>query len=412
MAKNPEAFQTVFDTYFPVGIIGEGGAGRVFHVRNSSGSDLALKCLHPDLATTEKRKRFKNEIDFCAKNQHQNLIRVLDWGIVEWDGKITPFYVMPRYAGTLRGQLEKKIPSANVLGVFGQILDGVEAAHLLGVTHRDLKPENILHDPEKNLFVVADLGIAHFEEEILATLVKTKKGEKLLNIGYSAPEQRTKGASVDKRADIYALGQMLNEMFTGSIPQGAGHATIAQAAPEFSNLDALVEKMRQQNPAARFQSVAELKKELIGRKNEFIALQQLDSKKKEVVRATEPGIIEPVEIVDANWDLGRLTLVLNRSPSQDWVQYFWNPRGSSSWRSGLAPNTYNFRGNTVSISADERDAQIAIDQFRRWSPLATATEQAELVRVAQENERAERTRLKQQIAAAEAKARVNSTLKF
>src|SRR3990172_5331647 len=103
MATNPETFETVFDTYGFVSVIGEGGAGRVFEVRNSAGLTLALKCLRPELASSEKRKRFKNEIDFCAKNRHPNLIHVVDWGVVEWNGKKTPFYVMPRYLSTLRG---------------------------------------------------------------------------------------------------------------------------------------------------------------------------------------------------------------------------------------------------------------------------------------------------------------------
>lgn len=185
MAKNPEKFETAFDNYIVTRVIGEGGAGRVFEVKNSSSIILALKCLYPELVNSEKRRRFKNEIDFCSKNKHQNLIQVLDYGVAEWGGKNTPFYVMPNYADTLRGAMERKIAPDIVLHVFVQILDGVEAAHLLGVTHRDLKPENILHHPEQNLFVVADLGIAHFEEELLATVVKTKKGDKLLNIAYS-----------------------------------------------------------------------------------------------------------------------------------------------------------------------------------------------------------------------------------
>ena len=412
MAKNPEKFETAFDNYVVISVIGEGGAGRVFEVKDSSGITLALKCLRPELVSSEKRRRFKNEIDFCSKNKYPNLIHVLDYGVAEWEGKKTPFYVMPRYAGTLRGLMEKKVPPDMVLHVFGQILDGVEAAHLLGVTHRDLKPENILYDPEQKLFVVADLGIAHFEEEILATVVETKKGEKLLNIGYSAPEQRAKGSPVDKRADIYALGQIFNEMFTGSVPEGAGHPTIASVAPEFTYLDSLVEKMRQQNPAARPQSIEDVKKELIGRKNEFIALQGLDAKKKEVVRAVVPGEVEPVTITDYLWERGKLTLTLNRSPENGWVQRFWRPTDSISYISSLPPTAYQFQGNMVVIDVEDRYAQNAIDQFKNWSPGATRAFQTEVTGAAQQAEHKQRKQLEQEIAEAEAKARVNSTLKI
>src|SRR6266571_1962980 len=318
MAKNPEKFESAFHTYVVIGVIGEGGAGRVFEVKNVAGQIFALKCLSPSLVTTEKQKRFKNEMDFCSKNEHANLIWVIDSGPVEWEGIKTSFYVMPKYAGTLRSLMEKKIPPDDVLRMFNQVLDGVEAAHLLGVTHRDLKPENILYDPEKRLLVVADFGIAHFEEEIIATAVETKKADKLLNIRYSAPEQRTNG---------------------------------------------VVEKMRQQNPAARPASIADVKKELIGRKNEFVALQELDAKKRVVVRSAAPNEVAPVNPVEAHWDGGVLTISLNRPPEQGWIQRFWQPRDSISYLTSLAPTAYHFQGSIVRVQVEERHVQTAIDQF-------------------------------------------------
>lgn len=219
MAKAPQAFETLSDTYSVTGVIGEGGSGRVFAVTDSAGEVYALKCLFPDLSTTQKRKRFKNEVDFCSKQWHQNVIQIKDSGLVEWENVKVPFYVMPYLPGTLRKLLEQRIAPTRTLPLFSQILDGVEAAHLLGVIHRDLKPENILYDPSRDRLVVADFGIAHFEEELLATAVATKAGERLANLSYSAPEQRTRGAKVDQRADIYALGLILNEMFTGGRPR-------------------------------------------------------------------------------------------------------------------------------------------------------------------------------------------------
>ena len=108
MAKALSIFETAFDTYSYVRVIGEGGAGRVFEVRTTSNQSLALKCLRPEVASTDKRKRFKNEIDFCSKNRHPNIVQVLDCGIVQWEGKTTLFYVMPKYPETLRDRISKK----------------------------------------------------------------------------------------------------------------------------------------------------------------------------------------------------------------------------------------------------------------------------------------------------------------
>src|SRR6266567_21389 len=411
MAKNPTKFESAFHTYTVVGVIGEGGAGRVFEAKNAAGNTFAIKCLTPSLITTEKQKRFKNEIDFCSRNEHANIIRVIDSGPVEWEGIKTSFYVMPKYAGTLRGLMEKKIPPDDVLRMFNQVLQGVEAAHLLGVIHRDLKPENVLYDPEKRLLVVGDFGIAHFEEEIIATAVETKKADKLANIGYSAPEQRAKGAPVDRRADIYALAQILNEMFTGAIPEGAGHATIAAVAPAYAYLDGLVERMRQQNPAARPASIEEVKKELIGRKNEFVALQELDAQKRVVIPSAVPNEVAPVNPVEALWDRGVLTISLDRAPEHGWIQKFWQPRDSISYLMSLPPIVYQFQGNTVHVQVEERYAQTAIDQFKTWTAHATRAYQEEVNQAAATRERERRRALEQEVAAAEAKARVNRNLK-
>lgn len=412
MAKNPGIFETTFDTYGVIGVIGEGGGGRVFQVKGSSSGPFALKCLRPELANSEKRRRFKNEIIFCATKRHPNVIHVLDWGVVGWNGVQTPFYVMHQYSETLRGHIEKKMEPSKALPAFSQLLDGVEAIHLSGARHRDLKPENILYDDKRNLYVVADLGIAHFEEDIIATAVETKKGDKLLNLAYSAPEQRTRGAAVDSRADIYALGQMLNEMFTGSIPEGAGHKTISAVAPEYAYLDELVEKMRQQDPSARPQTIEEIKKILIGRRNEFVALQELDAKKMEVVRTAAPQAVEPVHIIDGDWNRGQLVLVLNRSPEPRWVQQFNDPKYNVSYLMDLPPHAYGFQGDRVNIAVEENYAQTAIDQFKLWSPRASEMLAGDLKGQAEAAERANRLKLQEEVAAADANARVAQKLKY
>jgi len=186
----PKSFDTALETYEVIGApLGEGGAGRVYPVKNKSNERFALKCLSPERITTERLKRFKNEIAFCSEYEHRNIIQVLDSGPSIIKGVKCPFYVMTEFPMTLRKLLDKGISHEKALLLFSQILDGIDAAHKLKVFHRDLKPENILYDPTKDLVVIADFGIAHFEEDIIATLVETKSTAKMANLGYSAPEQ-------------------------------------------------------------------------------------------------------------------------------------------------------------------------------------------------------------------------------
>jgi serine/threonine protein kinase len=113
----------------------------------------------------------------------------------------------------------------------------VEAAHLKGAVHRDLKPENILFDRRSNTPAVADFGVASFTDDIVATLVETSPAQRLANFMYAAPEQRTPGREVGPTADVYALGLMLNEMFTSNVPHGTEYRLIADVSAEFGYLD-------------------------------------------------------------------------------------------------------------------------------------------------------------------------------
>lgn len=408
----PTSFDTAFDTYAVLGApLGEGGAGRVFSVKNDSNERFALKCLSPERITTERRKRFKNEIAFSSKYEHRNIIQVLDSGLSIIKGVKCPFYVMPEFPMTLRKLLDQGISCEKVFPLFSQILDGIDAAHKLKAFHRDLKPENILYDSTKNLIVIADFGIAHFEEDIIATLVETKITAKMANLGYSAPEQRIKGAKVDHRADIFALGLILNEMFTGVVPHGTGYKVIASAAPEFAYLDPLVEWMIQNGPEARPDSIDTIKRELIARGNAFVALQRVDAITKEVVPEFEAGKVDPLKIVSADWENGRLILELNRMPENGWMQRFKQPNGNWSSIMGSGPENFQFNGTKAIVGASEQSAQQIIDYAKGYVEMANRSYQRDLDMKAKQEEHAYREKLRQAQATAEARARVVSKLK-
>jgi serine/threonine protein kinase len=160
--KKPISLETAFGIYVVDELLGEGGAGRVYGGVGIDETPIALKVLAQERATTDKRRRFKNEIGFLVRNKHPNIVAVIDHGIAHSGEIAGPFYVMQRYHSNLRYIMHDGISPTNVLVLFGQILDGVEAAHLLGVVHRDLKPENILYGKAVNNLAIADFGTARF----------------------------------------------------------------------------------------------------------------------------------------------------------------------------------------------------------------------------------------------------------
>lgn len=413
-SKRKMLFQTTFTTYTEADIIGEGGSGRIFKVVDDSGDSWALKLLDFRKATKKKSKRFKNEVLFCLKNKHPNIVTVVDHGISVQEMRSSPFYVMPLYHGSMRKLLKSGISTDRVLKFFANILDGVEAAHLQKVVHRDLKPENILYDNENDLLLVADFGIAHFEEDELFTAVETKDSARLANFQYAAPEQRNRGLEVDHRADIYALGLILNEMFTGQVPHGTGYRTISQASPEYAYLDHLVTQMLRQSPEERFASIEEVKQQLIGRKNEFVSRQRLSELKETVVPVTEiddPLIADPPRLVKFDWDNGTLTLFLSRQVNSEWVWALQN-MGAYGSLFGKGPDNFSVSGDQAVIRARENDVQQIIDFFKNWLPKANQVYKNKVLGERKHEEETKRQQLASEIKQEEARQRILKNVKI
>ncbi len=401
-------FETISETYSSQGVEGEGGTATVYRVVDSAKKPWALKRLNPEHVSTIRTRRFLNELNFCRDCPHPNVVQVSDSGYVIQGKTKCPFYVMPLYSSTLRKILQVGVPTEKALRYFADILNGVETAHLRGVWHRDLKPENILHDPEADRLLVADFGIAHFTSEEMHTTVLTKPDERLANFRYAAPEQRIPDHTVDQRADIYALGLILNEIFTGHIPQGTRYRQISDVAPAFAYLDELVEQMVRQRPEERPQYLSRIKEELIARGHEFIQLQRLEALKKRVVpesELTDSLISDPIRAVEKeDYRGGMLTMRLNRAVNQKWENCF--RLRATAFTVNVSSAMMSFRGDRVFIRVTDHFVPQGVELFKQYCAAANEEYAAQIKREHHLEIERRRAELRRQVAEDEARRKV------
>jgi serine/threonine protein kinase len=403
--KTPKVYETAFETYTVVRQVGSGGAGTVFLVTSSDGQNLALKLLDHSRTTHQKLKRFQNEIQFCQRPGSDHIVHVLDYGRAN-DGSL--FYVMPYYSNTLRDLIKKPLRQNESLPLYGQILDSVEAAHLLGVHHRDIKPENLLYDADTNQIVLADFGIARFQEEQLLTTVDTGPHERLANFAYAAPEQRIPGQIVDHRADIYALGLILNELFTGQILQGTRYQQISDVAADLAYLDGLVEEMVRQQPQDRPQSVSDVKEKLIARGNDFVRMQKLETLKKQVIPESEvndPILSDPIRAVEKeDYRDGVLILRLNRVVNEKWQNCFTSR--ATSYTSNVSGALISFHGDRVFIRVNDRFVPQGVEFFKQYCVAANEEYADQIIAEHRYGIEQRRAELKRRVAEAENKRKI------
>jgi hypothetical protein len=210
---------------------------------------------------------------------------------------------------------------------------------------------------------VADFGIARFTEDQLHTLVETTAASRLANFQYAAPEQRVPGQQVGQPADIYALGLMLNELFTGAVPHGTEYRRIENVAEKYGFLDAVVAQMIRQAPNERPGSIAEIKGLIQRHQADAVSLQKIDELKKVVVpegEVTDPLAFEPPRVVGADYQNGTLRLKLDRPVTNDWVRALVN-MGSYRAPMNAPPHAFQFNGADVSVQISDHEAQFAID---------------------------------------------------
>ena len=278
-----QTIESSADTSFPdkvgpyqlLGLIGEGGMGRVFRaqhedstIRAQQGGEVALKLLHAQHArNTKTTQRFRQEAALGMRLKHPGIVQVLE--LVE-DGPIKGLVMEYVRGQTLRERLEQRneiVPWKDAKPVISRLVEAVNYAHTSGVVHRDIKPDNIILTDTGHLKVL-DFGIAKSDNANL-----TQTGYGLGTADYMAPEQFTDAKGVDGRADVYSIGVILYQMLTNRLPwkqhSGADQLLYEKRSGQLpppqvfehsipTELGDLVMRMLQPEANHRFQDLSEL----------------------------------------------------------------------------------------------------------------------------------------------------------
>jgi serine/threonine-protein kinase len=266
--------------YEIVAKVGEGGMGAVFKAREKpDGSIWALKVVAQRLVQEPGfRQRFKSEALIMKALDHKNDVRVQEYAETE-DG--LPFTVMEFVDGVHLDELQppgSKMDVARAVSLVTQVIDGLGAAHKLGIIHRDVKPANIMVAKDasgKEVVKLLDFGVAKVKEHgTLYATSKTAAGVMIGTPAYMSPEQ-VKGVpsdQLDGRVDLYASGVILFELLCGRGPfveKKAVMMLMAHAASPVPDprqfrkdlspaLAAVLMKVLQKDPANRYANAEEM----------------------------------------------------------------------------------------------------------------------------------------------------------
>jgi serine/threonine protein kinase/tetratricopeptide (TPR) repeat protein len=247
--------------------LGSGGVGVVYKAHDTRlDRDVALKFLPAALTQESQAKhRFIKEAKEASALQHNNICTVHDIDETA-DGKM--FIVMDCYDGeSLKAKIARgPLEMSEAVDIAEQVGQGLQKAHEKGIVHRDIKPANIIVTND-GVAKILDFGLAKLADQTRSTGEGAAAGTPL----YMSPEQ-VRGEHVDSRSDLWSLGAVLYEMLTGEPPfagehyQAVMYCILNTDPPPPSSLrhtispdlEAILRKLLQKTPAARYQSAAEL----------------------------------------------------------------------------------------------------------------------------------------------------------
>ena len=253
--QSPLVGKTIAGRYTVTRLLARGGVGLVYLARDERRSlDVVLKVLAPDWATdSEALARFEREVERLQGLRHPNIVRLLDSGHEDGRGYMVLEYIdgvtLDEYVRARRHlDVEDFVPIA------AQILKGLGFAHGRGLVHRDMKPGNVMLCERKgrgNFVKILDFGLARLVDGERPVTAQHLVG----TAGFLSPEQ-IRGAPLDHRADLYAVGVLFYYMLSGVMPFTGEHnaallykhvhetpASLAEALPATHGVpDALIER--------------------------------------------------------------------------------------------------------------------------------------------------------------------------
>jgi serine/threonine protein kinase/tetratricopeptide (TPR) repeat protein len=258
--------------------IGKGGMGVVYKAEDTKlHRSVAIKALSADLVGDEKaRTRFMREARAASAIDHPNICTVYE--INEVDGVL--FFVMPYVEGKTLKKLVGGRPLSldQALEFSLQLVDALAEAHRRNVLHRDIKSSNVMLN-ERNQVKVLDFGLAKLinpdasgEGDLVGGIDLTQVGSPFGTASYMSPEQ-AEGKAADRRSDLFSLGIVMYEMFTGKLPfKGKSsvevmHAVLHEEPPPMGDsvpprVQQMMAKLLSKSPAARYQTADQLLEDL------------------------------------------------------------------------------------------------------------------------------------------------------
>jgi len=219
------AGQTLAGRYDVKRVLGAGGMGMVYKAFDRElGETVAIKVLRPDVARESGRveQRFRSEIRLARRVRHRNVCSV--YGDGEDRGLL--YICMEHVEGENLARAAREsggLPTEAAWSATLQVADGLRAIHEVGVVHRDLKTANLMRD-QKGIVRVMDFGIAK-QHGTPGGVTVTATGTLMGTPEYMSPEQ-LRGDDVDFRTDLYSLGVVTYELFTGMLARLATPATL------------------------------------------------------------------------------------------------------------------------------------------------------------------------------------------